>query len=149
MLAACPRFDGIPVAASPRIATRPSDHPGRDIHGLAKIVDAAAGVDGQRRAGMQAHLEADIIALVIADQIAHCAHHADGCRGAVIAVGKRRHDCVTHGFDHGARVAAHDLFQRDEMILHEAVGGKVALSIVQRGRTFEVGEQQGDVARRE
>ena len=43
-------------------------------------------------------------------------------------------------------MVAHHLFQRYEMILHEAVSGEIALPVVERSRALQIGEQQRQTA---
>ena len=124
-------------------------HSRGDIHGLAEIVELVVERDRDRGAMMDADLEpyrALGLALVVAlGGLAHGQRGSDGAGG----VGVGGHHRVADRLHYRAAVGDGGLAQPVEMLLHQLEGVEIADPLVEGGRPFDVGEQDGDVADRE
>src|SRR4029077_10975089 len=59
-----------------------------------------------------------------------------------VGSGKRRHHGVADRLDDRACLGGHDLVKHTKMLANEIIGDKVSDSVVELGRTFEIGEQE-------
>ena len=117
---------------------------GRQIDGGPEVIEALTQGYGETRP----RVDADFQDHGIAGRCFHVLHggmHCEGRFDGVDRIGKGRHHRVADGFDDRAFVPANHFGKKLKMITHQAESPRVTRLLVNGGRAFEVGEQNGDV----
>src|ERR1700733_1183608 len=112
-------------------------HPRCDIHRLAKIIEPLVERDGDRGSPMHADFQDEITLRAAPLELIHG-----------LAPIKRRHHPITDRLGDGAIVLNSGVEKMLEMPLHLNVGVEVADPLVERSRTLEIGEYEGNVVNR-
>ena len=73
----------------------------------------------------------------------HRGAHAQARNDRMFGLDERRHHGIADRFDDGALFRRDDFQQRVEMRAHQIERGEIADPLVQRGRSLQIGEQEG------
>ena len=92
---------------------------------------------------MNADLEQQVAVAVALLDAAHRLAHAQRRGDRPVRGRERRHHRIADGLDHRAGLRGDDLVEHAEMRAHQVVGDEVADALVELGRAFQVGEQEG------
>ena len=92
---------------------------------------------------MDADLEQKIVALALLVEAVHRLAHAERRRDRTVGHRKCGHHRVANGLHDRAGLGADDLRQDAKMPAHEIIGNQITDTVVELGRAFEVGEQEG------
>src|ERR1700733_12168528 len=123
-------------------------YPRCDIHRLAKIIEPLVERDCDRGSPMHADFQDEIALRAVLIELIHGLAHIKRCPHRIGRRRKRRHHRVTDRLGDGAIVLNSGVEKMLEMPLHLNVGVEVADPLVERGRTLEVGEYEGNIVDR-